>query len=136
MKNFLFLNTLSSISPRNLKNKRVLLRADFNVPVGEDGIVDDCEDWRIKAVLPTIKYLLKNKAKIIILAHLGRPGGIVQKKLRLDPIQKKLTGLLSKPVKKMPDCLGKEVEKAIKEMGAGGIILLENLRFLSGRRRK
>jgi len=124
-----YLRTLSDIPLESLKNRRVLVRADFNVPVGDDGIIDNNEDWRIKAVLPTIKYLLKQKARIILLAHLGRPDGKVVEKLRLGPIQDKLSELLDVSVAKMPDCIGKNIQKAIAEMVSGEILMLENLRF-------
>lgn len=124
-----FLKSLSDIESENFKNKRVLLRADFNAPIGDDGAIDNNEDWRIKAVIPTIKFLLKQKTKIILLAHLGRPGGKVQENLRLKPIQDKLSELLGLPIKKAPDCVGKNVENVIEKMKAGDILLLENLRF-------
>lgn len=120
---------LKSILPEDLKNKRVLLRADFNAPIGEDGIIGSSEDWRIKAVVPTIKYLLKRNTKIILLAHLGRPKGKVQENLRLDPIRDRLSELLNLSVRKTPDCIGEGVKNAIGEMEAGEILLLENLRF-------
>ncbi|MBU3965648.1 phosphoglycerate kinase [Patescibacteria group bacterium] len=121
--------TLKDIPQKDLKNKRVLLRADFNVPVGDDRIVDEKEDWRIKAVLPTIKYLIGARAKIIILTHLGRPNGRVEESLRLGPVQDKLTELLDMSVKKIPDCVGRKVKEAIAEMEEGEILMLENLRF-------
>ncbi len=120
---------LKDIPQKDLKNKRVLLRVDFNVPVGDDLIVDEKEDWRIKAALPTIKYLLDSRAKIIILTHLGRPNGGVVDSLRLGPVQDKLTELLDISVKRMPDCVGLEVKEAIAEMEEGEILMLENLRF-------
>lgn len=129
MKNSAYLKFLRDIPLKNLKNQRVLLRADFNVPLGDDGAIDNTEDWRIKAVIPTIKFLLKQNAKIIILAHLGRPGGKIREDLRLSPIQDKLSELLDLSVGKMPDCIGKDVEKAVGEMEPGEIMLLENLRF-------
>ncbi|MDP3057661.1 MAG: phosphoglycerate kinase [bacterium] len=120
---------LKSIPQKELKNKRVLLRTDFNVPIGKNGKISGNEDWRIKAALPTIKYLLKQKAKIILLSHLGRPKGKVIEKLRLDPVQNKLSRLLGISIKKTPDCIGKDVEKAVRKMKAGKILMLENLRF-------
>ena len=107
----------------DVKDKRVLLRVDFNVPVGDDGLVDSKEDWRIEATLPTINYLLNQKAKVILLSHLGRPKGRVVKSLRLDPIAQRLSELLNKKVVK--------VEK-MKEVKSDEIVLLENLRFYSG----
>lgn len=132
MKNSFCLRTLREIPKKSLKNKSVLLRADFNAPVGNDGVIDSNEDWRIKAVLPTIEYLLKQNTKIILLAHLGRPGGKVRENLRLDPIRDRLSELLNLSVKKIFDCVGRDAENAIGEMKAGEILLLENLRFHSG----
>ncbi len=129
MKNPALLKNFNDIFFKKLKNKRVLLRVDFNIPIDENGMTDNNEDWRIKAVLPTIKFLLKHNAKIILLAHLGRPGGKIQENLRLEPIQGKLSKLLNKPIKKTPDCVGKQVKKTISEMEPGEILILENLRF-------
>lgn len=126
------LKVLRDIPKKDLKNKRVLLRADFNVPIGNDGIIDSNEDWRIRAVIPTIEYLLRQDAKIIILAHLGRPKGKIDEKLRLDSVQDRLSELLDLSIAKMPDCVGKEVENAVVEMTGGEILILENLRFHLG----
>jgi len=116
----------------NFKDKQVLVRVDFNVPLGDDGRVDENEDWRLEAALPTIRYLLDQKAKIILLAHLGRPGGKIVESLRLDPIAKRLEELLGQPVVKLDDCLGQEVEGRLKNIQAGEVFLLENLRFQAG----
>lgn len=102
---------------------------DFNVPIGADGVVDGKEDWRIKATLPTIKYLLKQGAKIILMTHLGRPNGKIVDNLRLGPVQDKLTELLDLSIVKTPDCIGDTVKDAVEEMRGGEIVLLENLRF-------
>ena len=116
----------------DVKDKRVLLRVDFNVPVGDDGLVDSKEDWRIEATLPTINYLLNQKAKVILLSHLGRPKGRVVKSLRLDPIAQRLEKLLGQNIIKLDNCFSQEVEKQVKNLQAGEIILLENLRFYPG----
>lgn len=116
----------------NFKDKRVLVRVDFNVPLGDDGRVDEKEDWRLEAALPTIRYLIEQKAKIILLAHLGRPGGKIVESLRLNPVAQRLEELLGQPVVKLDDCLGQEVEKRLKNIQAGEIFLLENLRFQAG----
>lgn len=121
--------TIKDIPPERVKNKRVLLRADFNVPLDSNLRVCDKEDWRIRAALPTIKYLLKHGAKIIIMAHLGRPKGRVVENLRLGPIQDKLSELLNIFINRTLDSVGKNVEKAIAEMREGEILMLENLRF-------
>ncbi|MCD6518776.1 MAG: phosphoglycerate kinase [Anaerolineae bacterium] len=107
--------------------KRALVRCDFNVPLDENRNITD--DRRIRAALPTIKYLLEHGAAVILCSHLGRPKGKVVEELRLDPVAARLEELLGVPVKKLDDCIGPEVEKAVKEMKPGDVILLENLRF-------
>lgn len=109
----------------NLKNKRVLLRVDFNVTM-KDGKIDD--DTRMVQTLPTIKHLIKSGAKTIIVSHLGRPKNH-DKSLSLDPIAKHLSELLKKPVLKLDSCVGPEVTKAVKAMKPGEVIMLENIRF-------
>jgi phosphoglycerate kinase len=109
-----------------MAGKRVLMRVDFNVPLNGSKVSDDT---RIKETLPTINFLLKKKAKVILMSHLGRPDGKVKKELRLDPVAKQLSKLLKKPVKKLDDCIGAKVEKAIAAMKPGQVILLENTRF-------
>ena len=120
---------------QNLKGKKVLVRVDFNVPVGDDGVVDEKEDWRIKATLPTIKYLLEKEAKIILMAHLGRPDGKVVEKMKLGPVQDRLSDLLDLSITRTPDCVGDIVSEVVDEMQAGEIVLLENLRFHQGEKR-
>lgn len=115
-------------------NKRVLLRTDFNVPLGNDGIVDGKEDWRIEATLPTINYLLGKKAKIILLSHLGRPKGKVVESLRLEPVRQRLENLLGQKVLKSNGFSIQEIEKSAKNLQAGEIVLLENIRFHPGER--
>ncbi len=111
-----------------LDGKRVIMRADFNVPLDSNRNITD--DTRIKAALPTIKYILDNGASLILMSHLGRPKTEEDfKKLRLDPVAKRLEELLNKPVKKMDDCIGEEVKEAAKNLKPGEIMLLENLRF-------
>ncbi len=113
----------------DFKNKRVLVRVDFNVPLGDDKKVDNKEDWRIKTVLPTINYLLDQDAKIILLSHLGRPNGKIVENLRLDPIAKRLKELLNKEIIKLDDCIGEDIKERVSNIESGEIILLENLRF-------
>ncbi|MEZ4087033.1 MAG: phosphoglycerate kinase [Candidatus Gracilibacteria bacterium] len=117
---------IRSIKSVDVDNKKVLIRVDFNVPL-ENGQVSD--DTRIKATLPTLQHLIDNRAKIIIITHLGRPEGKVVEELRLDPVAKKLAELLGKEVKKVNDCIGPEVESAIEELQPGHLLLLENVRF-------
>lgn len=119
---------------KNLKNKKILLRVDFNVPVGDDGVVDEKEDWRIKAALPMIEYLLEKEAKIILMSHLGRPemnqeSGIRNKKYSLSPVAVRLGELLNCEIKFVDDCIGDEAKDTALKMQAGDIVLLENLRF-------
>ena len=110
----------------NVVEKRVLVRADFNVPL-EDGRITD--DGRIKACLPTIRYLIEKRAVIILCSHLGRPKGKISEGLRLNPVADRLSLLLDMEVKKTNDCIGSEVQTAIGDLGAGEILLLENTRF-------
>jgi len=115
-----------SIEQLDVQGKRVLMRVDFNVPIEEGKITDDS---RIRKALPTIKYVLDKGGKLILMSHLGRPKGKVVDDLRMDPVAKRLEELLGKPVKKLDDCIGAEVEKAVGEMQQSDVILLENLRF-------
>jgi len=109
------------------KNKRVLVRCDFNTPLDEEGNILD--DFRIKQSIPTIKYLMEKGAKIILMSHLGRPDGKVVEGLRLTPVQSKLREYLNIPLTKAEDCIGKKVEGLTFNLEPGGVLLLENLRF-------
>jgi len=113
----------------NFKNKRVLLRCDFDVPLSNGVILDD---FRIKKSLPTISYLIGKGAKIILIGHLGRPEGKVIESLRLSPIAERLSELLGRPVIKSENCLGTQVEKMVDSLDSREILLLENLRFNKG----
>lgn len=119
--------TIKDLKENQLVGKRVLVRADFNVPLNEE--LEITNDTRIKTVLPTIKYLTSHQAKVILVSHLGRPKGKVVERLRLDPVAKRLSELLKQDVKKVNDCIGEEVEKITLNMQKGEIVLLENLRF-------
>ena len=119
--------TIKDLNENQLVGKRVLVRVDFNVPLNEE--LEITNDTRIKAVLPTIKYLTSHQAKVILMSHLGRPKGKVVERLRLDPIAKRLSELLKQDVKKVNDCIGEEVEKVALNMQKGEVVLLENLRF-------
>jgi phosphoglycerate kinase len=114
-----------TIKELDIKNKRVLVRCDFNTPLNEKG--DILDDFKIKEVVPTIKYLIKNKAKVILISHLGEPEKA--QKFSLKPAALKLGELLSKEVKFLDDCIGKDIERQTLKMEAGEILLLENLRF-------
>ena len=111
-----------------VKGKRVLVRVDFNVPLtANTGAISD--DSRIRASLPTIKYLVDHKAKIIVCSHLGRPEGKVVENLRLVPIVQRLSQLMGLPVSTTSDCIGQEVESKVEILNEGDILMLENLRF-------
>ena len=111
-----------------VEGKRVLVRVDFNVPLDmETGVITD--DSRIRASLPTIRYLITRGAKVILCSHLGRPKGKVVERLRLAPIARRLSELLELPVETVDDCIGEEVKNKVKMLGGGNILLLENLRF-------
>lgn len=113
----------------DVNGKRVLVRADFNVPLVEDtGVITD--DSRIRATLPTIKYLIDRKARVILCSHLGRPKGRVVEKLRLTPVAQRLSELLGQRVEVAPHrSLGPEVEREVERLRGGDVLLLENLRF-------
>jgi len=129
----------------DVKNKRVLVRCDFNVPLDDKGKwakrtlssslssfpseMKILDDFRIKEALPTIEYLIKKGAKVILMSHLGRPEGKVVETLRLTPVQDRLMEYLDVSVTKASDCVGPEIEKWLTEMQSGEILLLENLRF-------
>jgi phosphoglycerate kinase len=115
-----------SLEDLDLKNKKVLMRVDFNVPMKDNKITDDS---RIKASLKSINYILDKDASLILMSHLGRPKGKKDLNLSLKPVAKKLSILLGKDVKMAPDCIGKEVENLAKNLKPKEILLLENLRF-------
>jgi len=111
-----------------VSGKRVLVRVDFNVPLdGEASVITD--DSRIRATLPTIKYLIDKGAKVILCSHLGRPKGKVVEKLRLAIVGQRLSQILDQQVVVARDCIGSEVEKAIEKLRNGDVLLLENIRF-------
>ena len=111
-----------------VEGKRVLVRVDFNVPMDmEAGIITD--DSRIRASLPTIRYLVAHRAKVILCSHFGRPKGKVVEGLRMAPVAQRLSELLELPVETADDCIGEEVKTRVKMLGGGDILLLENLRF-------
>lgn len=121
---------IKTIKDIDVSEKRVLVRVDFNVPFDEQGRVSD--DTRIKGALPTIKYLLEQNAKVILMSHLGRPKGKVDPKYSLRPVGQTLVDLLGKPVLFLEESFGEKVEDAIQQMPGGTVILLENVRFHDG----
>ncbi|MGQ0792664.1 MAG: phosphoglycerate kinase [Deltaproteobacteria bacterium] len=118
---------LVSIDEVDIKEKRVLIRVDFNVPLTRDGEVRD--DSRIRAALPTINYAIREKARVIIASHLGRPAGKPNAKLSLMPVGRRLSELLDAQVFFPEDCVGDAAKKIASEMPDGSVMLLENLRF-------
>lgn len=118
---------IKTLKEVDIRGKRAILRCDFNVPLNEKGEIED--DFRIKQSIPTIKYLLKNRAKVIIISHLGDPNGEVIERLRLNSVAKLLNQYLEMPIEKASDCVGKEVEEKISKLRDSEILILENLRF-------
>ncbi len=117
---------LRSVREADVKGRRVLLRADFNVPLSHGEVADD---FRIRAALPTINWLLEHGARLTICSHLGRPKGKVVPELSLAPVAGRLGQLLGREVRLAPDCVGSEVEKAVARLSPGEVVLLENVRF-------
>ena len=107
--------------------KKVLVRVDFNVPMNDAGQITD--DLRIRTVLPTLQYLMAEKARVILCTHMGRPKGQRVEKYSLAPVAAYTAQLLGIPVPLAPDCIGPEVEAAVNSLGDGQLLMLENLRF-------
>jgi 3-phosphoglycerate kinase len=118
---------IKCIDEIEIAGKRLFIRVDFNVPLGDNGEVKD--DTRIKAALPTIRYAVEKGAKVILASHLGRPKGKVMPELSLAPIARRLSGLLGKEVVMAPDCVGEQVRSLVEKLREGEVLLLENLRF-------
>jgi phosphoglycerate kinase len=111
----------------DVAGKRVLVRVDFNVPLDREGKVAD--DTRIVAALPTIKYLVDEKARVILMSHLGRPKGKVDERYRMAPVAERLKQLLDAPVRYVDDCAGEKAQRAVEALAGGEVLLLENVRF-------
>ncbi|HZW39921.1 MAG TPA: phosphoglycerate kinase [Ignavibacteriaceae bacterium] len=116
-----------SVDKLNFNGKRVLVRVDFNVPLDDNLQITD--DIRIVSSLPTIKKIMNDGGKVILMSHLGRPKGKVNPKYSLKPAAERLSKLLGKEVKLAPDCIGEEAKKVVNSMQNGDVVLLENLRF-------
>ena len=116
-----------TIEELDLRGKRVLIRVDFNVPLNEKGQITD--DQRIVKSLPTLRYAIEKRARVILMSHLGRPDGRPNPQYSLKPVAEKLSGLLNLSVQFANDCIGPEAEKAAQRLQEGEVLLLENLRF-------
>ena len=121
--------TVANLSEADVSGKRVLVRADFNVPQDDNGNITD--ETRIRAALPTIKDLTGKGGKVILCSHMGRPKGEVKEELRLTTVAQRLSQLLGQEVIKCDDCVGDQVASTVSAMKNGDVILLENLRFHS-----
>ena len=121
--------TVASLTEADVSGKRILVRADFNVPQDDNGNITD--ETRIKAALPTIKDLTGKGGKVILCSHMGRPKGEVKEELRLTTVAQRLSQLLGQEVVKTDDCVGDAVASTVSAMKNGDVILLENLRFHS-----
>ncbi len=117
---------LNRIQDAAVDSKTVLVRVDYNVPMAEGKIKDDA---RIRASLGTIRLLLERGAKVVLMSHLGRPDGQIVEALRLAPAATALESLLGKPVRALHDCVGEDIEQAVREADRSTVLLLENLRF-------
>ena len=119
--------SLSSLDKSKLEGKKVLVRVDFNVPLNDSGQITD--DTRIRAAIPTIKYLINNSAKVILAAHFGRPKGKVNEKMRLTPVAARLSDILEQKVNLTESCIGEEAFAKSNGLNNGDVLLLENVRF-------
>ena len=119
-----------TINDVDVRNKRVFMRVDFNVPMEErDGKMVVTDVNRIKETLPTINLLISKGAKIILAAHLGRPKGKREATMSLAPVAAKLSEMIGRPVAFVDDCIGEKVEKAAAALKSGDILVLENVRY-------
>jgi phosphoglycerate kinase len=122
--------TLKDLPASDLKGKRALVRVDYNVPLDDAGRITD--DKRIRATLPTLQMLVDAGARVVLLAHFGRPKGKPVPEMSLRPVAEHLGGLLGRPVRFVASTVGAEAEQATREMQDGGVLLMENTRFLPG----
>lgn len=115
------------IEDLEIRDKKVVMRVDFNVPLDGDGEITDAS--RLEATLPSIRYVLKEGGSLILMSHLGRPEGNFDPQLSLAPVAKFLAGVLKIPVKMAPDCIGHATKQLVETLKKGEVLLLENLRF-------
>ncbi|MFH0987289.1 MAG: phosphoglycerate kinase [Patescibacteria group bacterium] len=118
---------MKSIKEADVKGKKVLMRCEFNVPLDENGKILD--DYDLRRTIPTIEYLVKREARLILMSHLDSPGGKVVENLRLTPVQERLFGYLDMSISKAPDCIGTNIKEMVDSLIPGEVLLLENLRF-------
>ncbi|MBM3944199.1 MAG: phosphoglycerate kinase [SAR202 cluster bacterium] len=114
-----------------LDAKTVLVRVDYNVPF-RPGTTEISDDSRIRATLPTLRYLIERKCRVVVISHMGRPKGKEVDELRMNPVTERLAKLLGSPVVQAKACVGPEVQQAIRSLPPGGVIMLENIRFMDG----
>jgi len=119
-----------TVRDEDVGGKRVLVRVDFNVPMDQNGTIED--DARIRGCLPTITYLIDHGARVILCSHLGRPHGRVDEHLRLEPVARRLSELVQRPVRPLREAIGPGVEQVVSKMQDGELVFLENLRFYPG----
>lgn len=120
---------LAKEKPTLLKGANVLVRVDFNVPLSKTDSTVITDDTRIREALPTINFLTKAGAKVILASHCGRPKGAVNEKMRMAPMGKRLSELIHQPVATVGDCIGPDVDAAVAKLNDGDVLLLENARF-------
>jgi phosphoglycerate kinase len=125
------MTNFSRLKDQVVTNKNILVRVDINVPMNGENIEDDT---RIKAIIPTLRYLAQNKAKVIVVSHFGRPKGKFVAEMSLRPLVSRIQQFLGDEIKVdfVDDCVGKKVENAVRDADYGQVILLENLRFYAG----
>ena len=125
------LTNKKTVEDIDVAGKTVLVRVDYNVPF-HPGTSDISDDSRIRASLPTLRYLIERDCKVVLCSHMGRPKGKVVEELRMSPTSSRLAKLLGTPIAQASDCIGPDVQNAIGALPSGGVVMLENLRFHEG----